>query len=252
MRNLLDFIAKYNHWFLFLLLEVTSFVLLFQYNSYQGSVWFSSANAMIGKVYEWDSSIEQFFGLTNVNKELMLRNFYLERQVHQLRDQVYYLIPANVISNTVNRSDNFITLDKGSADGIKSDMGVVCGNGVVGIVYLVSDHYSIVIPALNPKSNISCCIRGRGYFGYLHWNGGNSQQAYVDDVPRHAHFKLGDWVITSGYSSVFPPGVIVGKILQAYNSRDGLSYRLKVQLSTDSGREGTITECCKGFVKTEK
>ena len=255
MRNLLDFIAKYNHWFLFLLLEVTSFVLLFQYNSYQGSVWFSSANAMIGKVYEWDYSIEQFFGLTNVNKELMLRNFYLERQVHQLRDQVYYLtkdtssiqrnelqmlsqyhlIPAKVISNTVNRSDNFITLDKGSADGIKSDMGVVCGNGVVGIVYLVSDHYSIVIPALNPKSNISCCIRGRGYFGYLHWNGGNSQQAYVDDVPRHAHFKLGDWVITSGYSSVFPPGVIVGKILQAYNSRDGLSYRLKVQLSTDFG-----------------
>ena len=255
MRNLLDFIAKYNHWFLFILLEVTSFALLFQYNSYQGSVWLSSANVVAGKVYEWNSSVEQFFSLTHVNKELMLRNFYLERQVNQLRAQMYditkdttsvqrnklqmlsqyHLIPAKVISNSVNRNDNFITLDKGSADGIKSDMGVVCGNGVVGIVYLVSKHYSIVIPALNPKSNISCSIRGRGYFGYLHWSGGPSQQAFVDDIPRHAHFKLGDWIITSGYSSVFPAGVLVGKILQAYNSHDGLSYRLKVQLSTDFG-----------------
>ena len=140
MRNLLDFIAKYNHWFLFMLLEVTSFVLLFQYNSYQGSVWLSSANSVSGKVYEWNSNVEQFFSLTHVNKELMLRNFYLERQVHQLRDQVYdltkdttsvqrnklkmlsqyHLIPAKVISNSVDRNDNFITLDKGSVDGIKS------------------------------------------------------------------------------------------------------------------------------------
>lgn len=255
MRNLLDFILRYNHWFLFVLLEVISFVLLFQYNSYQGSVWFSSANVLSGKIYDLDANIKQFFGLTKVNQELTTRNFYLERQVNQLRNIVYgktkdtaaiqkaefqmlskyHLIPAKVVTNSVSVSDNFITLDKGSADGLKSDMGVVCGNGVVGIVYLVSSHYSVVIPVLNRKSNISCSIRGRGYFGYLHWNGGSSQEAFVDDVPRHAHFKLGDWVVTSGYSSVFPPGVLVGKILQAYNSRDGLSYRLKVRLSTDFG-----------------
>ena len=133
----------------------------------------------------------------------------------------------------MNRRDNFITIDKGAQDGIKKDMGVVSGNGVVGIVYLVSDHYSIILPVLNSQSNISCTIRGRGYFGYLHWTGGAIHLAYVDDIPRHAHFKLYDQVVTSGYSSVFPPGVIVGKILHVYNSSDGLSYRLNVKLSTD-------------------
>ena len=110
------------------------------------------------------------------------------------------------------------------------------GNGVVGIVYMVSKHYSVVMPVINSHSRVSCSIRGRGYFGYLHWTGGASNIAYVEDIPRHAHFKRGDWVETSGYSSIFPQGVIVGKILEVYNSRDGLSYRLKVLLSTDFGR----------------
>lgn len=136
----------------------------------------------------------------------------------------------------VNRYDNLITIDKGSADGVKRDMGVVCGMGVVGIVYLVSEHYSIVIPALNSHSNISCTIQRRGYFGYLRWRGGTSQLAYLEDVPRHAHFKLGDNVVTSGYSSVFPPGVMVGKVLHVFNSADGLSYRVQVKLSTDFAR----------------
>ena len=116
-------------------------------------------------------------------------------------------------------------------------MGVACGNGVVGVVYLVSDHYSVVIPVLNASSSrISCSIRNRGYFGYLHWYGGDTSVAYVEDVPRHARFKLGEWVETSGFSSIFPSGVLVGKIEQAYNSQDGLSYKLKVRLSTDFSR----------------
>lgn len=114
-------------------------------------------------------------------------------------------------------------------------MGVACGNGVVGIVYMAGIHYAVVIPVLNSKSNISCSIQGRNYFGYLHWNGGASNMAYLDDVPRHAKFKLGDRIVTSGYSSVFPAGVLVGKIKHVYNSEDGLSYRLAVQLSTDFG-----------------
>ena len=149
--------------------------------------------------------------------------------------QNYRLISAKVVSNSITKADNFITLDRGSADGVKKDMGVISGTGVVGIVYLVSTHYSIVIPVLNTKSNISCCIQGRDYFGYLHWTGGNSKMAYVDDIPRHAHFKLYDKIVTSGYSSVFPSGVLVGKIMHVYNSSDGLSYRLKIELSTDFG-----------------
>ena len=88
MRNLLDFLARHNHWFVFVLLEVISFVLLFHYNSYQGSVWFSSANAVSGKVYEWNSAVGQFFSLTEVNRQLTERNLYLEREVAQLTEQI--------------------------------------------------------------------------------------------------------------------------------------------------------------------
>lgn len=258
MHNLTEFLAKHNHWFVFLVLEVVSMVLLFRYNSYQGSVWFSSANAVTGKVYEWDSVVESYFSLSGVNSQLTQRNAFLEQQVRMLDDSIARLtrsqeaavtrlssmvpfqgcrlIPAKVVANMVNRYDNLITIDKGSADGVKRDMGVVCGMGVVGIVYLVSEHYSIVIPALNSHSNISCTIQRRGYFGYLRWRGGSSQLAYLEDVPRHAHFKLGDNVVTSGYSSVFPPGVMVGKVLHVFNSADGLSYRVQVKLSTDFAR----------------
>jgi rod shape-determining protein MreC len=255
MRNLLEFLEKYHHWFLFLLLEVISFVLLFQYNSYQGSVWFSSANFVSGKVYEWESGIESYFSLAKVNEELTQRNLVLEQQVSGLSEKLtdatgdsaflhtptlqklaqYKLMPAKVISNMIDKHDNFITIDKGSADGIKKDMGVVSGNGVVGIVYLVSAHYAVILPVLNSESNVSCKILGRGYFGYLHWDGGYTSMAYVDDVPRHARFRIGDYVVTSGYSAVFPPGIMVGKVRYVFNSPDGLSYRLKVQLATDFG-----------------
>lgn len=256
MRNLLEFLAKYNHWFVFLILEVVSMVLLFQYNSYQGSAWFSSANAVTGKLYEWDANVETFFSLTKVNQELTQRNAYLEQEVQKLSDSLvsvtkdssiyhrdqfallrnYRLIPAKVVANSVDKPGNLMTIDKGSADGIHKDMGVISGTGVVGIVYLVAEHYAIVIPVLNTKSNISCMIQNRGYFGYLRWKGGVSDLAYLEEVPRHAHFKLGDYVVTSGYSAVFPPGVRVGRILHVFNSADGLSYRVQLGLSTDFAR----------------
>lgn len=253
MRNLLDFISRYNHWFVFAILEILSIVLLFRYNSYQGSVWFSSANTVAGKVYEVDADIEQFFSLVRVNEHLTQRNLYLEQQVKSLSTLLmertedstfmqatevkmlehYKLIPAKVVSNSISNKDNLITIDKGEADGVHKDMGVACGTGVVGIVYMAGQHYSVVIPVLNSKSSISCTIENRGYFGYLHWEGGSPTLAYVNDIPRHAHFKLYERVVTSGYSSVFPPGINIGKIRHVYNSPDGLSYRLQVQLATD-------------------
>ena len=255
MKNLIDFFTRYNYWFLFLLLEVISFVLLFQFNSYQGSVWFTSANIVSGKVYEISSKVESFFELSQVNEQLTQRNIYLEQQVKGLQEKLtsatqdssylrnnqyqylagYKLIPAKVVSNSVDKYNNLITIDKGAADGVKKDMGVACGNGVVGIVFMTAEHYSIVIPVLNSQSNISCTIKGRGYFGYLHWKGGDASMAYVDDVPRHARFKVYDTIVTSGYSSVFPPGLLVGKVRHVYNSPDGVSYRLKIKLATDFG-----------------
>ena len=181
MRNLLDFLIKYHHWFIFILLEVASGVLLLKYNSYQNSVWLSSANAVVGKTYQWESKVITFFDQSRLNEELTQRNFYLERQVDQLRRlytdltkdttvmerqelqflSQYQLIPAKVVDNSVNKLENLMTIDKGRADGVEVDMGVACGNGIVGVVYLVSNHYAVVIPALNvTSSRISCAIRG--------------------------------------------------------------------------------------------
>lgn len=256
MHNLLEFLQKYHHWFLFVVLEILSLVLLFQYNSYQGSVWLSSANAAVGKMNEGRAEVESYFSLTDVNEKMTLRNFYLERQVTQLRRlygdltndtsalerqglqflSQYHLVPAKVVTNELNKADNLITIDRGAADGIDVGMGVACGQGVVGVTYLVSDHYTVVIPILNVSSRISCAIRGHGYFGVLRWDGKDAGVAYLEDIPRHARFKHGDWVETNGYSSIFPPGVLVGKIETVYNSADGMSYRVKVRLSTDFGR----------------
>ena len=254
MRNLIAFFTKYYHWFLFAGLEIFCAVLLFRFNSYQGSVFFSSANAVAGKVYEWNSAVEHYFSLTKTNRQLTERNLYLEQRVKMMSEYInssvkkdsnrlqrnqmallktYKLIPARVITNSTSSINNLITIDKGSDDGVHADMGVACGNGVVGVVYRASRHYAVVIPVLNAKSNISVSIRKRGYFGYLHWNGGAKDLAYVDDIPRHAKFRLGDLVETSGYSSIFPPGIIVGQILHVYNSKDGLSYRVQIKLTTD-------------------
>lgn len=255
MRNLFAFFAKYNNWFLFVILEIICAVLLFRYNNYQNSIYLSSANALSGKLYEWQSEVGSFFSLTKINSQLTERNLYLERQVNEMSEKLvsltkdssylhnnqlqllkeYKLIPAKVIANSLNKKDNLITLDKGRVDGIRKDMGVACGNGIVGVVYMVSNHYSVVIPVINEKSNISVMIKGRGYYGYLHWQGGPSDITYVDDVPRHAHFKMTDEVVTSGYSAIFPVGIKVGKILHVFNSSDGLSYRVQLRLSTDFG-----------------
>lgn len=256
MKNLLAFLAKYHHWLLFVLLEVLSLVMLFRFNSYQGSVWFSTANTVAGKFYEGYSEVESFFSLTKLNEQLTQRNMYLEKQVSEMSERLtdltkdstymqrsqlqlldeYKLIPAKVVTNSLNKRNNLMTLDKGRADGVREDMGVACGNGVVGTVYMVSDHYSVVIPLINTQSNISVTIRRKGYFGHVQWTGGASDLAYVDDIPRHAKFRLGDSIVTSGYSSIFPAGIMVGKILHVYNSTDGLSYRIQMKLSTDFSR----------------
>ena len=252
MRNLLAFLIKYSHWFLFAVLEIICMVMLFRFNSYQGSVWFTSANAVAGKIYEWDSKVMSYLNLTRLNEQLTTRNIMLEQRAKKLTEELaelkkekndtcvagltdadITLIPAKVVGNSVDKHDNLITIDKGRADGITENMGVACGMGVVGIVYLVADHYSVVIPVLNSHSNISVAIRNRNYFGYLRWGGKASNEAYVDDIPRHARFKKGDTIVTSGYSFVFPSGIAVGKITNIYNSSDGMSYMLKIKLFTD-------------------
>lgn len=256
MRNLLNFLLKYNYWFLFVILEVTSFVLLFRFNRYQQSTFFTSANTVSGAVYEISGGFSSYFHLKSVNEDLLDRNMLLEQQIDNLEKALkehqvdsmavdsikgipqtgYQLFKAHVIKNSLNLIDNYITLDKGSSAGILPDMGVVGANGLVGIVYETSPSYSIVISVLNTKSSISCKIVGSEYFGYLKWEHGDSRYAYLKDLPRHAEFNLGDTVVTSGYSTVFPEGIMVGTVDDMSDSNDGLSYLLKIKLAADFGK----------------
>lgn len=256
MQNLIAFFTKNFHWLLFLFLELVCVVLLFRYNSYQGSVWVSSANAVVGKVYEWQSGIEQFFSLEERARQLTDENIALERQLSRVREELIelkgdtvladsimqdvtnelHLLPAKVVSNSLRRPDNLLTVDRGRADGVLPDMGVVSGTGLVGVVYMAGQHYSVVMPLLNVHSRVSCAIRNHGYFGYMSWDGSSSTDAFMEDVPRHAQFNIGEWVETSGYSDIFPPGITIGQITAIGNSADGLSYRLRVRLNTDFSR----------------
>ena len=256
MRNLLNFFLKYNYWFLFILLEVISLALLFRFNNYQGSAFFTSSNQLAGMVYETTNKITGYFHLKSINDDLVQENVELELQMERLRMALmeltgdstgiehmksealanYDIYKANVINNSLTHADNYITLDKGEEDGIRSEMGVINVSGVVGIVYQTSAHYSVVIPVLNSKSSISCKIKKSDYFGFLKWDGGSSEYAIVRDMPRHSLFSMGDTIVTSGHSTVFPSGIPIGTVEEISDSHDGLSYLLRVKLFTDFGR----------------
>lgn len=251
--NLLDFVSKYSYAFLFVILETLSMILLFRFNSFQGSVWFSAANSMVAGVNGAYTKVIGFFNLQQVNRQLTDQNIALQRETEILRQALnsatkdttmteklmreklngYAMVPATVVSNSSERTNNYLVIDRGETDGIRPEMGVVGGGGVVGIVYLTGPHHSLVIPVTNRKSSISCRVRGQNYFGYLQWDGASMLSAYVDDVPRYARVKVGQAIETSGYSAVFPPGIFVGRVSKISNSADGQSYRLDVTLGTN-------------------
>lgn len=253
MNNLLDFLQKYNYLLLFLLLEIAGLALLFRFNNYHGSVWFSGANNTVARINGLYTEAVDFVHLKEVNSKLTAQNVALQMEADILRDALaearrdtllterlmrerlsaYHLIPARVVGNSVERANNYLVINRGSRDGVKAEMGVVGGSGVVGIVYLTGPDHSLVIPVTNRKSSISCRIRGQNYFGFLQWDGSSMRTAFLDDVPRYAKVRINQAVETSGYSAVFPPGLFVGRINKIGNSPDGQSFRLNVTLGTD-------------------
>ena len=258
MHDFIERITAYIHWALFLLLETLSGFLLFQYNHYQGSVWFTQANAVAAMVHEWEEVALAYLRLPEENAALVRRNIVLQQQNDLLRHgnlpksllrngdtiasftlpvnetgEAYSQIEARIIDNSVRKRDNMLVINVGSDDGVAPEMGVVSGTGVVGIVSAVTSHYALVMSVLNSHSSISCRLRGTEYFGYLKWKGGSPLRASMDDVPRHAHIKKGDIVETSGFSAVFPAGIFLGRVAEIKNSSDGLAYELEILLSTD-------------------
>ena len=255
MHDFIERITAYVHWALFLLLEVLSGFLLFQYNHYQGSVWFTQANTVAAMVHEWEAEVISYLRMPAENAALVRRNIILQQQNDVLRHKLALtststdtttangqwsmlngqcsMVEAQIIDNSVRKRDNMIVINKGSNDGIAPEMGVVSGTGVVGIVSAVTPHHALVMSILNSNSSISCRLRGSEYFGYLKWKNGNPLKAYMDDVPRHAQIKKGDIVETSGFSNVFPAGIFLGKVAEIKNSSDGLAYELEILLGTD-------------------
>ncbi len=256
MPSLQETIKSKAHWLVFALLEGVSLTLLFRYNPYQQSLWFGYATEAKGLVAEVGGQAEYYARLREENRRLTLRNVSLEESLGSLRAEVerlshepsyteqrlaeqtagMRLIPARICDNSIRQRDNLILINRGSADGVEREQGVICGTGIVGIVAHVSRHYATVVPLLNSKSSISCRLRGSHYFGYLHWEGGNPLVATLDDVPHHAAVKEGDAVETSGFSLIFPEGLFVGRVVKVRDSDDGQALRLSVQLSADISR----------------
>ena len=253
MQNLIDFLKKNFYWLVFVLLEVISLISLFKYNTYQGGVFFSTANTVVGGVYDLSSRVSAFLTLADENELLEAENEQLRRQLNDLkaairkRDdalsfaadtlqttvQSYHFVHAKVVSSTLHKSRNLLTIDKGTHDGVQPEMGVVCSRGVVGIVYQASQHYAVVMPLLNVNSHVSCRLQGSEYFGTMQWRQGNPNVSYAEGVPRHAEVRKGCVIETNGYSDIFPEGFPIGKVLKVGDSSDGMSYSLTVQLFTD-------------------
>lgn len=259
MNNLLRFFEKHSSWLVFIFYMIMGCVLLFTNSPYQKWVFLTSANAVNSKIYGAISNANSYFNLRDINEDLQERNALLEMEVVELRNKVeeykmqmpdstalpeqvrqYSYIVARVINNSVSRPHNYITINRGRVDGIEPDMGVVNHNGIVGKVDVVGEHASRVISLLNPNLRLSCKIKNRDSFGSLVWQGVDAGVAVLEEMPRHVKYHAGDTIVTSGYSSVFPEGIIVGTIISGDQALNNNFITLKVKLSTDFTQLGTV------------
>ncbi|MDR2627275.1 MAG: rod shape-determining protein MreC [Dysgonamonadaceae bacterium] len=255
MRNLIDFLIRNVHWWLFVLLMFVSAVLIMRDNAYQRSIYLSSANEVCGGIYSLSSSLTSYVGLQKDNEALLKRMTEMEARIQELeayiRDRYdttaylpilersglyasgYTFVPAHVVNNSVTKTDNYITLDKGTEDGVGTDMGVISSAGVVGVVSLVSDHYSVVIPILSSKSFLSCKIQRTNHFGPLVWDGKSPRFACLNNVPRHVDFSVQDTIVSSGFSDILPENIMVGTVAEYEKNESDEFHSLKIALSTD-------------------
>jgi rod shape-determining protein MreC len=246
MSSLFRYLLKHHAFVLFILLETLALVMVFNYNSFQKASYLNSASRISGNIYQSFNSVTGYFGLSRANRELAEENarlrMFLENQPVQpdsLRhmtsgnDTVIRYYPAKVINNSVNRSFNYITLDKGSRHGIKPDQGIISAGGIVGIVAQVSDSYAMGLSVLNRRWSVSAKVKKSGAYGALTWPGENYRIARLSEIPLHVDIEIGDTIVTSGYSSVFPEGIMVGTI-DGFTRPGGENYYLiDVLLSVD-------------------
>jgi cell shape-determining protein mreC, putative len=258
--KLLEFLQKYRHWFVFLILETIALVTYLSGSLYSRSLGWYATSAVFGRVNELMTEGWSYVGLRPRNEELLRENARLRTAytllARQMQDaEAHGVLPrlhatdslpidpsAVIIARVVNRvthtSEVYYTINKGRRDGIETDMGVMSASGVVGAVMAVSDHYALVIPVLNPKIRLACTLLGQEVSGTLTASSSpNANEAILSNVPPHAHPQIGDTITTSGYSYLFPEGMMVGTIADSVPARvkgsAGTFANYPVHLSTD-------------------
>ncbi|MFK7950298.1 MAG: rod shape-determining protein MreC [Saprospiraceae bacterium] len=248
MRNLVLFFIKYNAFFVFILLEIVSFYLIVNNNEKQNVIFVSSANQLTGSFYERYDKVISYWNLGDVNAELandnkrlmeQLPNAYFDNEVDTLEVidtqylQQYEYIPAKVVNNSVNRYNNYLTLNRGKSHGIEANTGVITNNGIVGVVKKTSKNYAGVMSILHHNTRISAKLKSTNYFGSLVWKKDDARYMYLDAIPKHAVIEKGDTVITSGFSTMFPEGLTIGTVDKKKVIDGSNFYEIKVSLSCD-------------------
>jgi len=237
MHNLLKILQQYSNFLVFIALEVAAFLLVSFNNVYPRSSLFSTANQTIAWQHEQIHSIKEYFSLRSVNEELAAENALLRSRIASLEDDsVITYHPAKVVYMTTDRLHNYLTVNLGERDGVRRGQGVRNTEGAVGIIQTVGRNYSIVLPLINTRTNLSCRFLKNDYIGTLQWDGKDSRYALLADVASHMTVNAGDTIVTSGLSPVFPIGIPVG-IVESSTLEKGASYHtIRVRLHTNFKR----------------
>ncbi len=249
MRNLINFLLRYNNFLIFIILEVVAFILIGTTHEYHKSIMWSSANRVVAGSNQLKTSIVEYLQLKEENMLLAEENALLKSQLTELQNnheianeidsQYIYshldwdYIPAKVIDISTNKQHNYLILNKGRRDGIQADMGVIAREGIVGIVSTVSDKYSLVIPLIHTKISISCRLRTNGQIGGTSWNGRDYRNINLTHIARHITLNEGDTVVTSGLTPVFPEGLMIGVVEEAILKPSNDYYHATIKLNTD-------------------
>ncbi len=249
MRSLLRYLINNYAFLLFLFLEVVSLVFVFNFNKYQKVQYLNSSNRITASVYNSFDSVIKYFELAKVNRSLAEENAKLKSSLQSTSeikmisdpilfetnrvDSMFRYFSARVINNSVNKTLNYITLNKGRKDGVKPDMGIVSPDGIVGVVISVSESYALGFSVLNSRWGPSGKLKKNGFFGPIEWNGDDYRIADLREIPFHVELAVGDTIVTSGHSTIFPEGLMIGTI-HSFSQPEGESfYKIKVKLATD-------------------
>ncbi len=247
MRNLLNFLARYNNLIIFLILEGLSFYFLTSRHTYHNTRVLFGIRGLTFGFEEKISNIHTYLHLRDINKTLAEENTALKNSMQRLIKedktpftsvsdsiyrQQYTHTTSEVIYNSINKQKNFFTINKGNRQGVKPDMAVTSGQGVAGVIVGCSENYSIVMSLLNIDFKVSARIKSNGYFGSISWDGRNYQEAILSEIPQHVMVSVGDTIETTSYSAIFPEGVLVGTVSD-FNKIGGDFYKINVLLSTD-------------------